>query len=205
MSISWETLAGRQDCIYNVEDFESAGYALITAQVLYESEPHQRLHYQIVSAYRGHYRERLSDLGLNFDINEMGRFCYAVPKRPPKVLLPLRETMLILAMRSIYHVKASRGELNHGAAEVTIGDLIATHRDLTGRELPGGVGDMRALFQPMKRWGLAKLINTDGDDEQPFVVSILPAIDVLVNENWLTRIAAYKDITPELAIEDKEE
>lgn len=203
MSISWETLAGRQDCHYEVEDFEAAGYALITAQVLYESESHQRMYYQIIQAYRGQYRERLSDLGFNFDLNEVGRFCYVFPKRAPKTMLPLKETLLILTLRSIYHAKASRGELNKGIAEVTIEELESTHKELTSREITNSVGEMRALFQQMRRWGLAKLIDTESGDTQPFMVAILPAIDVLINESWLTRIAAYKDVPADPPAEGK--
>ncbi|WLT40289.1 DUF4194 domain-containing protein (plasmid) [Synechocystis sp. B12] len=106
MPRTWEKLAN-DDPIYSSEsEFQAAAYQLVTAQVLYEQDAAQRVSYHLVRRYPGDFKEALLLFGMELIINDDYRYCAAVPRESRKVLLPLRETLLILVMRQLFHERA---------------------------------------------------------------------------------------------------
>ena len=67
--------------------------------------------------------------------------------------------------------------------------------DGQGRELAsaalladGRLGSLREQARTLRRWGVGRLVESEGDDPQPFHLQVRPAIVDIVGEQWLQRL-----------------
>jgi hypothetical protein len=192
MPRTWDKLANSDELYTRESDYQSAAYQLVTAQVLYEQDVSQRVSYHIVRRYPTEFKEALALLGMELIVNEDYRYCAAVPREARKVLLPLQDTLLILVLRQLFHERAMKGELEAGRAVVTIEELQAHYNQSTGRSLPQTASDLREALSPLRRYGLARLVDAEAGDVQPFNIAIQPAIEELVNEATVSKLGAYQ-------------
>jgi len=192
MPRTWEKLANADELYTSESDYQSAAYQLVTAQVLYEQEPHQRVAYHLIRRYPAEFKEAMGLLGMELLVNDDYRYCAAVPREARKVYLPLQDTLLILVLRQLFHELAMKGELESGRALITIEELKTNYTQSTGRTLPQSVVDLREALAPLRRYGLARLVDTEPGDVQPFNIAIQPAFEVLVNEAAVSKLGAYQ-------------
>lgn len=192
MPRTWERLANA-DVLYNSEsDYQSAAYQLVTAQVLYEADVSQRVAYQLIRRYPTDFKEALELFGMELVINDDYRYCAAVPREARKVFLPLQDTLLILILRQLFHERAMKGELDAGRAIITIEELCTHYEQSTSRVLPKTAKDLKEALAPLRRYGMARLIEAEEGDNQPFNIAIQPAIEALVNDAAVGRLGAYQ-------------
>lgn len=189
--------------IHEEDDFRAAAYQLLTQQVLYEREKSDRLAYNLVNGHRNAFREAFDLFGMDLEFDEAYRYCAAIPRTFRRTQLTLQETLLILVLRKIYHEQAIHADLADGAAFISIDTLQEAYRAETGRELPATVRELDPLFDTMKRFGLLKKTEAVPGNAQPFGLEIRPGIEKLVNENMLTRMAAYQNASA--AIQEDED
>jgi Domain of unknown function (DUF4194) len=192
MPRNWSAIAENSD-MYEEQDFKSAGYQLMSAQVLYEREQSQRLAYHLIARYRNEYKELFHCFGLDLVFDDAARYVAAIPDQGNRrTILPLRETQLVLVLRKLYHEQASRGALEDGAiAIVTIDELRSAFQSATQRELPTSGRDITALIDQMQRFGIAQTVKCEDESVQPFDIEILPGIQTLVNEAALMKLAGH--------------
>lgn len=192
MPRTWEKLANADELYNSESEYQLAAYQLVTAQVLYEQDPSQRVAYHLIRRYPGEFKEAVSLLGMELIVNDDYRYCAAVPREARKVYLPLQDTLLILVLRQLFHERAMKGELEAGRALITIEELKAHYTQGTGRVLPQAVVELREALDPLRRYGLARLVDTEPGDVQPFNIAIQPAIEELVNEAAVSKLGAYQ-------------
>lgn len=180
--------------IYTEGDFQQAAYQLLTSQVLYAAERFQSNAYRIISAHRSQFIENFRSL-LNVDVvfNDTHRYVMARPRGERRVALPLLQTLLILVLRKIYDERGRRGDLDKGEAEVGLVELMEAFKASTGRELPRSSGDLAALIDEMRRFGIARRTTIASPDGQPWSVVIMPAVEQLIDESWAARLAAHQN------------
>lgn len=190
------TKEGDQSSIYIEDDFRNAAYQLLTQQVLYESDRSDRVAYQIANAYRHPFREAFDLYGMDLYFDPDYRYCAAIPRLGRRTQLTLIETLLMLVLRKIHHEQTTHGDTISGAATISIDELLDIYRVETGgRELPRVSRDLEPLIDTMKRYGILRKTPTPPGDPQPFAIEIRPAIEKLVNENMLTRMSAYQNVS----------
>lgn len=211
MPKDWSAYTKENDrsSIYVEDDFRNAAYQLLTQQVLYEGDRTDRVSYQIASTHRHPFREAFDLYGMDLYFDPDYRYCAAIPRLGRRTQLTLMETLLMLVLRKIHHEQTSHGDAINGAAIITIDELLEIYRAETGgRELPKQPGDLNALIDAMKRYGILRKATPPLGDPQPFIIEIRPAIEKLVNENMLTRMSAYQNVSVAgraPALEDNEE
>lgn len=200
MPRNWTALADNSE-LYEEQDFKSAAYQLMSAQVLYEREHAQRIAYNLIARYRNEFKEAFHLFGLDLVFDDAARYIAAIPDRGNrKALLTLAETQLVLVLRKLYHEQASRGALEDGAvAIVTIDELRSAFQASTQRELPTSAKDIAALIDLMQRFGIAKTVSSEDESVQPFDIEILPGIQTLVNEATLMKLSAHYDAAASLS------
>lgn len=201
MPRNWTVLADNSDGLYTVQDFESAAYQLMSAQVLYEQEHHQRVAYALICRYRNEFTEVFRLFGMDVLFRDHARYVAAVPDSTNRrTQLTLQETQLVLVLRKLYHEQAKRMELEDGLLAVTtIDELRSAFQSATQRELPTTARDIGALIDQMQRFGIAKQVKGDPQDLQPFNIAILPGIETLVNEATLLKLSTHYDAAAALA------
>lgn len=182
-----------KDGIHEENDFRAAAYQLLTQQVLYEREKSDRLAYNLVNGYRNAFREAFDLFGMDLEFDDAYRYCAAIPRTFRRAQLTLMETLLMLVLRKIYHEQAIHADLVDGSAFISIDTLQEAYRAETGRELPATVRELDPLFDTMRRFGLLRKTEAEPGSAQPFGLEIRPGIEKLVNENMLTRMAAYQN------------
>lgn len=195
---NWDRLAD-QSQFHEVEDYQRAGYLLMTRQVLYASDRNSRLAYELIVQHLGLYRELLRDLGMEVTHNASLAYLVATPSQYVAEKMRLDETRLALILRRIYDDKIHATEVTAGEAVVDLVTLERAYKDLTKREMPDKAS-IRELLATMKRYGLVSL--TDADDEQPFQIVIRPAIVEILGETALLQLAAH---APDVKAEDVDE
>lgn len=191
MPKAWDSIA-EDSKDYQVTDFQKAGYQLVCAQILYESNSHQRVAYRLIREYQTQFREAVALFGLDLFVDDMYRYCAAIPRAQHRVALPLDDTLLVLVLRKLYHEQASKGALtDEGSAVVSIEELHSAYNATTHKELPSTRRDLGALLDQMKRFGIAKEAKETESADQPFDVEILPGITRVVNEDTLMKLSAH--------------
>lgn len=188
---SWDSLAARPGSPYTAADFSAAAYALMAQQVLYGSERLQTVPYRIVTEHLSAYQALFQMFGMDVQHVSSEDFVAAVPLAERRTELPLDVTLMVLTLRSLFHIRSSRGETDAGRAVVTIEEIREEHQRLTGRELSAEGGELRNLLDQTKRMGMAKTVEADPNSDQPYDVAILPGIARLVNEAVVSRLAAH--------------
>lgn len=193
MPRNWRSLADASNGIYEVDDFKQALYQLIVHQCLYSRFNQQTTAFRIISAHRRDFEEAVELMGLRLGFNERLEFCYIVPEVVKHTPLDTQDTLFLLVLRQLYHLRGSAGELSdEGDAVVGIEELVATYRSMTGRTLETkNQSLLKGLVKVASRSGLARLIDAPEDDPQPFAIAILPAIAEVLSEHAVNRFGAH--------------
>ncbi|HEU0276533.1 MAG TPA: DUF4194 domain-containing protein [Rhodanobacteraceae bacterium] len=188
MKRSWNTLSQISNGVYAVQDFERAAYRLVTEQVLYASDRNARSAYHLIEDHFDDYLTALEPLGIRLERNAHYRYVVALPTHGEGAPVTLDETLLLLVLRQRYDEAMRQGQIeDQGEVVVELPDLQEAYPALAGRAMPD-VGTLRTLTRALKRWGVCRLVDTDGDDPQPFHLRVRPAIVEIVGEQWLQRL-----------------
>ncbi len=193
MPRNWRSLADASNGIYEVDDFKQALYQLIVHQCLYSRFNQQSTAFRIISAHRRDFEEAVELMGLRLGFNERLEFCYVVPEVVKHTPLDTQDTLFLLVLRQLYHLRGSAGELSdEGDAVVGIEELVATYRSMTGRTMETkNQSLLKGLVKVASRCGLARLIDAPEDDPQPFAIAILPAIAEVLSEHAVNRFGTH--------------
>ncbi|QNU16078.1 DUF4194 domain-containing protein [Thermomonas sp. XSG] len=188
MKRSWNVLSQLSNGIHAVADFESAAYRLVTEQVLYASDRGTRTAYHLVEDHFDDYVAALAPLGIRLERNAHYRYVVALPAHAEGVPVTLEETLLLLVLRQRYDAAARQGNIEElGEVVVELPELQEAYQALIARPMPE-VGTLRALARTVRRWGVARLVDSEPDDPQPFHLRVRPAIVDIVGETWLQRL-----------------
>ena len=188
MKRSWNTISQQSNGLYAPADFERAAYRLVTEQVLYASDRGARSAYHLVEDHFDDYVAALAPLGIRLERNAHYRYVVALPAHADGVPVTLEETLLLLVLRQRYDAAARQGEIEEqGEVMVELPELQEAYAALTGRPMPE-VGALRTLARSARRWGVARLVDSEPDDPQPFHLRVRPAIVEIVGEAWLQRL-----------------
>lgn len=193
MPRNWNSLADSSEGIYVPDDFKQALYQLIGNQCLYARFNHHGTAYRLISAYRRDFEEAVELMGLRLGFNERLEFCYVTADVARQTPLDMQETLFLLVLRQLYHLRGSAGELtDEGDAIVGTEELVTTYRSMTGRTLETkNQGLIKALVRSASRSGLARLVDASDGDPQPFVIAILPGIAEVLSEHVINRFGAH--------------
>ena len=188
MKRSWNVLSQLSNGTYAVADFERAAYRLVTEQVLYASDRGARIAYHLVEDHFDDYLAALAPLGIRLERNPHYRYVVALPAHAEGVPVTLEETLLLLVLRQRYDESARQGNIEElGEVVVELPELQEAYQALIARPMPE-VGTLRALARTVRRWGVARLVDSEPDDPQPFHLRVRPAIVDIVGETWLQRL-----------------
>lgn len=188
MKRSWNVLSQLSNGIHAVADFERAAYRLVTEQVLYASDRGARTAYHLVEDHFDDYVAALAPLGIRLERNAHYRYVVALPAHAEGVPVTLEETLLLLVLRQRYDAAARQGNIEElGEVVVELPELQEAYQALIARPMPE-VGTLRALARTARRWGVARLVDSEPDDPQPFHLRVRPAIVDIVGETWLQRL-----------------
>ncbi|WP_287598760.1 DUF4194 domain-containing protein [Thermomonas sp.] len=188
MKRSWNVLSQLSNGTYAVADFERAAYRLVTEQVLYASDRGARIAYHLVEDHFDDYLAALAPLGIRLERNPHYRYVVALPAHAEGVPVTLEETLLLLVLRQRYDESARQGNIEElGEVVVELPELQEAYQALIARPMPE-VGTLRALARTARRWGVARLVESEADDPQPFHLRVRPAIVDIVGETWLQRL-----------------
>lgn len=201
MSQYWESLASRTDGQHTSEELEMAAYRLAVEQVLYYADRHSRTAYYMIERYEREFRQALTPLGIDVQVNRQLRYAFALPKHAKAGAASVAQTVFALVLRAIYDESASTGQLtDDGEVICDLVELAEKYRLMSGKELPTK-GKLDALMDVMKRWGIARRSEDhgldDGDDTtagQPYAVIIRPAIADVLGEAALARLVQFKAV-----------
>jgi len=188
MKRSWNTLSQASNGMYTVQDFKRAAYRLVTEQVLYASDRSARVAYHLIEAHLEDFKAALEPLGVVLERNAHYRYVVAQPLHGEGTPVSLEETILLLILRHRYDQAMRQGQIEDlGEVIVDLPELQEAYPAFSGRQMPD-VGTLRLLARTLKRWGGCRLVETEGDDPQPFHLLVRPAIVEIVGEHWLQRL-----------------
>lgn len=188
MKRSWNQLSQQSNGTYAVADFERAAYRLVTEQVLYASDRGARMAYHLVEDHFDDYLAALAPLGIRLERNAHYRYVVAMPAHGEGAPVTLDETLLLLVLRQRYDEAARQGQIEEqGEVVVELPELQEAYQALAGRAMPD-VGALRTLARTFRRWGVCRLVDSEGDDPQPFHLRVRPAIVDIAGEQWLQRL-----------------
>ncbi len=197
MKRSWNTLSQQSNNLYSAQDFERAAYRLVTEQVLSANERGTRLAYLLVEDHFDDFVAALAPLGVRLERNAHYRYIVALPTHGEGTPVTLAETLLLLVLRLRYDHAMREGTIeDEGIVTVELPDLQEAYPALTGRPMPE-VGTLRELARALKRWGVCRLVESEGDDPQPFHLQVRPAIVEIVGEQWLQRLDQHNSADDE--------
>ncbi|MDE2315125.1 MAG: DUF4194 domain-containing protein [Xanthomonadaceae bacterium] len=204
MKRSWNQLSQQSNGTYAVADFERAAYRLVTEQVLYASDRGARMAYHLVEDHFDDYLAALAPLGIRLERNAHYRYVVAMPAHGEGTPVTLDETLLLLVLRQRYDEAARQGQIEEqGEVVVELPELQEAYQALAGRAMPD-VGALRTLARTFRRWGVCRLVDSEGDDPQPFHLRVRPAIVDIAGEQWLQRLDQHNrdDAEADEAMED---
>lgn len=191
MPRNWETIAESSEGAYTVEDFQQALYQLVTQQCLYQRFQRQAVAYRLISRYRSEFFEAAELMGLKLGFNDRYSLCYVRQDIAKPQPMDLAETLFLLTLRQIYHLRASAGDLApEGDAVVSLPELQESYKLLTHRELDSRPNALDPLLRVARRSGLARTLPAEDDDAQPYTVAILPGIAEVLSEHAINRFGA---------------
>lgn len=193
MPTNWKRVAEQQS-LYAISDFQRATMRLLVEQILYQSNPRQRIDYDIISTYESDFAEAIDLFGCRLDHNSQERYVAAVPMQPDTSKISLMHTLLALVLRKLYDHHMNRGSLNAGIAGINLSELEIAFNESTGRELPmKPQSELIGLLDAMKRWGIARPIKAENLGDATWYVEILPGIQSLINERSLAMLKAHAE------------
>lgn len=204
MKRSWNQLSQQSNGTYAVADFERAAYRLVTEQVLYASDRGARMAYHLVEDHFDDYLAALAPLGIRLERNAHYRYVVAMPAHGEGTPVTLDETLLLLVLRQRYDEAARQGQIEEqGEVVVELPELQEAYQALAGRAMPD-IGALRTLARTFRRWGVCRLVDSEGDDPQPFHLRVRPAIVDIAGEQWLQRLDQHNrdDAEADEAMED---
>jgi hypothetical protein len=179
------------------DDFEAAANRLITEQVLYAADRGSKVAYGLIRDFERDFKRALEPLGYVVRVNSQLRYACAVPKHAKTSSVTVDQTLLALVLRKIFDEETRSGHHDeNGEVACDLVTLEIKYKQTTGgRELATG-GKLVSLMQWMRRWGIARVSDEDGDQfghdaNQPYVVIIRPGIAEVLGEAALARIALF--------------
>jgi hypothetical protein len=202
MSRYWEGLAERSEGLHKPEDFAAAAYRLVCEQVLYYADRASKVAYSLIERYERDFAVALDAIGVDVRVNRQLRYVCAIPVHAKIGSATQEQTALVLTLRKLYDEGAHQGEMNDdGEILCDLVELAERHRLETQRELPEK-GRLDALLRTIKRWGVARIAEDEGDDtatassiEQPYVIAIRPGIADVLGETALLKLALWTPAT----------
>lgn len=193
----WTDAATATKNVATEDDFEAAANRLITEQVLYAADRGSKVAYGLIRDFEREFKRALEPLGYVVRVNSQLRYACAVPKHARTSPVTVDQTLLALVLRKIFDEETRSGHHDeNGEVACDLVTLEVKYKQMTGgRELATG-GKLAALIQWMRRWGLARVLDEDGnqfghDADQPYVVIIRPGIAEVLGEAALARIALF--------------
>lgn len=179
------------------DDFEAAASRLVTEQVLYAADRGSKVAYGLIRDFERDFKRALEPLGYAVRVNSQLRYACAIPKHAKSSPVTVEQTLLALVLRKIFDEETRHGHHDeNGEVACDLVTLEVKYKQTTGgRELATG-GKLAALMQWMRRWGIARLSDEEGDQlghyaDQPYVVIIRPGIAEVLGEAALARIALF--------------
>jgi hypothetical protein len=186
------------------DDFEAAANRLVTEQVLYAADRGSKVAYGLIRDFERDFKRALEPLGYAVRVNSQLRYACAIPKHAKSSPVTVEQTLLALVLRKIFDEETRNGHHDeNGEVACDLVTLEVKYKQTTGgRELATG-GKLAALMQWMRRWGIARVSDEEGDQlghyaDQPYMVIIRPGIAEVLGEAALTRIALF---TPDAEVE----
>jgi hypothetical protein len=186
------------------DDFEAAANRLVTEQVLYAADRGSKVAYGLIRDFDRDFKRALEPLGYAVRVNSQLRYACAIPKHAKSSPVTVEQTLLALVLRKIFDEETRNGHHDeNGEVACDLVTLEVKYKQTTGgRELATG-GKLAALMQWMRRWGIARVSDEEGDQlghyaDQPYMVIIRPGIAEVLGEAALTRIALF---TPDAEVE----
>lgn len=207
MPTNWKRVAEQQS-LYAINDFQRAAMRLVVEQILYQSNPRQRIDYDIISTHESDFAEAIDLFGCRLDHNSQQRYVAAIPMQPDTSKIPLMHTLLALVLRKLYDHHMNRGSLNAGIAGINLSELEIAFNESTGRELPmKPQSELIGLLDAMRRWGIARPVKAENLGDATWYVEILPGIQSLINERSLAMLKAHAEALyePNIKADDKSE
>ena len=205
MKRSWNTLSQMSNGVHAVQDFERAAYRLVTEQVLYASDHFARSAYHLIEDHFDDFVGALAPLGMRVERNAHYRYIIAMPMHAEGTQVKLEETLLLLVLRQRYDHAMRQGQIEEqGEVMVELPDLQEAYPALCARPMPD-TGNLRMLAKMLRRWGVCRLVESEGDDPQPFHLRVRPAIVEIVGEQWLQRLDQHnRDEQDDADMEDED-
>ena len=193
----WTDAAEATKNVVTEDDFEAAANRLVTEQVLYASDRGSKVAYGLIRDFEREFKRALEPLGYVVRVNSQLRYACAIPKHARMSPVTVDQTLLALVLRKIFDEETRSGHHDeNGEVACDLVTLEVKYKQTTGgRELATG-GKLIALMQWMRRWGIARVSEEDGnqfgyDADQPYVVFIRPGIAEVLGEAALARIALF--------------
>lgn len=201
----WANAVEATKNVVTEDEFEAAANRLVTEQVLYASDRGSKVAYGLIREFEREFKRALEPLGYVVRVNSQLRYACAIPKHAKSSPVSVDQTLLALVLRKIFDEETRSGHHDeNGEVACDLVTLEVKYKQLTGgRELATG-GKLAALMQWMRRWGLARIADEEGDlpghdADQPYVVIIRPGIAEVLGEAALARIALF--VSPEDKVE----
>jgi len=199
--VNWERLAAQSNGLYEEQDYQQAAYRLMMEQVIYAGDRGGRVPYELVTRHLGAFRDVFEQFGITITHNAHHGYVVAIPRHAFGARMRLEETRLALLLRRVYDDRINAVDIVDGEAFITLEELEQLYKDVLGRQLPDR-GEMRELVRSLKRNGMAREI--DAADDQPFQISIRPAITDILGQTALLQLAAY-GVDPEVMEEEADD
>lgn len=193
----WANAVEATKNVVTEDEFEAAANRLVTEQVLYAADRGSKVAYGLIREFERDFKRALEPLGYVVRVNSQLRYACAIPKHAKTSPVSVDQTLLALVLRKIFDEETRSGHHDeNGEVACDLVTLEVKYKQLTGgRELATG-GKLAALMQWMRRWGLARIADEEGDlpehdADQPYVVIIRPGIAEVLGEAALARIALF--------------
>lgn len=201
----WANAVEATKNVVTEDEFEAAANRLVTEQVLYAADRSSKVAYGLIREFERDFKRALEPLGYVVRVNSQLRYACAIPKHAKTSPVSVDQTLLALVLRKIFDEETRSGHHDeNGEVACDLVTLEVKYKQLTGgRELATG-GKLAALMQWMRRWGLARIADEEGDlpghdADQPYVVIIRPGIAEVLGEVALARIALF--VSPDDKVE----
>lgn len=193
MPRNWKALADASEGIYMESDFKQAFYQLVVNQCLYARFNNHSTSFRLISSHRRDFEEAADLLGLRMRVVDHQEFCYVVPDVVKHTALDTQETLFLIVLRQLYHLRGNAGELtSDGDAIVSTEELVSTYHSMTGRDLDTkNQSTIKGLVKFASKSGIARLVDAPDGDPQPFAIAILPGIAEVLSEHVVGRFGAH--------------
>lgn len=196
----WSTAVAATDNAATEEDFEAAASRLVSEQALYAADRGSRVAYGLIRDFERDFRRALEPLGYTVRVNSQMRYACAIPQHVKNSAVSVEQTLLALVLRKIFDEETRSGHHDeNGEVSCDLVTLEVKFKQATGgRELATG-GRLLALMQWMKRWGIARIADEEGQSliyeaDQPYVVVIRPGVAEVLGEAALQRLALFSGL-----------